>query len=92
MDKAKKTEIVDKYVGEALQKVFELYQGEIKMICDADFSRGKITIKIRDEEKEGFRCKVCGGKLKETMEYYVLADGYELPIYKCSECDLEARL
>lgn len=36
-------------------------------------------------------CEKCGGKLVESSEYMVLADGYEVPIYKCVDCGEEAK-
>lgn len=36
------------------------------------------------------KCTECGGKLVESGDIKVLADGYELPIYKCKDCRKEA--
>ncbi|WP_437368082.1 hypothetical protein [Bacillus inaquosorum] len=33
----------------------------------------------------------CGGNPKESGEYWVLPDGYELPIYKCEDCGKEIK-
>ncbi|MBW8350758.1 hypothetical protein K0H71_15080 [Bacillus sp. IITD106] len=34
-------------------------------------------------------CKECGGKIIESSECKVLADGYEVPVYICKDCRKE---
>ena len=48
MDKARKTEIVDEYVGEALKKMYEDYKGEIQLISDSYYETGRIVIKVKE--------------------------------------------
>lgn len=48
MDLARKTEIVDKKVFQALVDLNAEYKGEFKMSSDSDYNTGTIVIKIKE--------------------------------------------
>jgi hypothetical protein len=48
MDKARKTEIIDNHLWEALKKLHDEYKGEIQFSTDSDYNVGRIVIKVKE--------------------------------------------
>lgn len=47
MDKARKTEIIDNCICEALKKLHKNYKGEIQFTYDSNYESGRIVIKVK---------------------------------------------
>lgn len=48
MKQDEKTEIISHYVQETLEKLEEMYSGEIATSLKVDYSKGEIVIKVKE--------------------------------------------